>query len=111
RGTSTREGGNMTLRPTFGRSIARLMALALLPASVAGITAIGATSVAAGTGCQLQSAGGAIKHVIYVQFDYTHFERDNPNVPSDLEQMPNLLNFIKSNGSLLTNHHTPPNSP
>jgi hypothetical protein len=40
-------------------------------------------------------------------FDNTHFTRDNPNVPSDLEQMPNLLNFIKSNGTLLTNYHTP----
>jgi len=98
----------MNLRPAFGRSIARLMALALLPASIAGITAVSAVrTVAASTGCQLQSAGGAIKHVIYVQFDNTHFSRDNPNVPSDLEQMPNLLNFIRGNGTLLTNHHTP----
>jgi len=57
--------------------------------------------------CQLNSAKGNIQHVIYIQFDNTHFTRDNPNVPSDLEQMPNLLNFIKSNGVLLTNHHTP----
>jgi hypothetical protein len=28
-------------------------------------------------------------------------------VPSDLEQLPSLLNFIESNGVLLTNHHTP----
>ena len=97
----------MNLRPTFGRSIARLMALALLPASVAGITAVGAAPVVASGGCQLNSAGGAIKHLIYVQFDNAHFSRDNPNVPSDLEQMPNLLNFIKGNGTLLTNHHTP----
>src|SRR6516165_7194706 len=27
--------------------------------------------------------------------------------PSDLEQMPNLLNFIEGNGVLDTNHHTP----
>jgi hypothetical protein len=58
-------------------------------------------------GCQLNSAKGNTQHVIYVQFDNTHFTRDNPNVPSDLEQMPHLLNFIKSNGVLLTNHHTP----
>jgi hypothetical protein len=45
--------------------------------------------------------------VIYIQFDNVHFTRDNPNIPSDLEQMPNLLNFIESNGALLTNHHTP----
>src|SRR5436305_410746 len=57
--------------------------------------------------CQLNSAQGKIQHVIYMQFDNLHFTRDNPNVPSDLEQMPNLLNFIKSNGALLANHHTP----
>jgi hypothetical protein len=56
-------------------------------------------------GCQLGS-GGKIKHVIYVQFDNTHFLRDNANVPSDLEQMPHLLNFIRGNGSLLTDDHT-----
>jgi hypothetical protein len=55
----------------------------------------------------LSSAKGQIKHVIYVQFDNVHFTRDNPNVPSDLEQMPNLLNFIEGNGVLETNHHTP----
>src|SRR5262249_24308372 len=43
----------------------------------------------------------------YLQFDNVHFTRDNPNVPSDLEQMPNLLNFMQGSGSLLTNHHTP----
>jgi hypothetical protein len=56
--------------------------------------------------CHLNSAGGNIKHVIYIQFDNTHFRRDNPNVPSDLEQMPHLLNFIRGNGTLLTNDHT-----
>lgn len=59
------------------------------------------------SGCQLNSARGAIKHVIYVQFDNLHFTRDNPNIPSDLEQMPNLLNFIEGDGVLLSNHHTP----
>src|SRR6266853_1168910 len=62
---------------------------------------------AATSGCQLNSAKGNIQHVIYVQFDNTHFTRDNPNVPSDLEQMPHLLNFIEGNGVLLSNHHTP----
>src|SRR6266853_2185239 len=57
--------------------------------------------------CLLNSANGNIQHVIYVQFDNTHFTRDNPNVPSDLEQMPHLLNFIKGNGVLSSNHHTP----
>jgi hypothetical protein len=48
-----------------------------------------------------------IQHVVYIQFDNVHFTRDNPNVPSDLEQMPHLLDFIKKHGTLLTNHHTP----
>jgi hypothetical protein len=96
----------MNLHPSLTRSIARLVALALLPASVAGITAVTASagkSAAATTGCQLS---GPVKHVIYLVFDNTHFTRDNPNVPSDLEQMPHLMNFLTSNGSLLTNDHT-----
>src|SRR5437588_3133952 len=56
--------------------------------------------------CQLKSPKGAIQHVIYVQFDNTHYRRDNPNVPSDLEQMPSLLNFIQNNGVLMSNDHT-----
>lgn len=55
--------------------------------------------------CSLST--GKVQHIIYVQFDNVHFTRDNPNVPSDLEQMPNLLNFFQQNGTLLTNHHTP----
>jgi hypothetical protein len=51
--------------------------------------------------------GHGVQHVVNVVFDNTHFTRDNPNVPSDLEQMPHLLNFIKSQGTLLTNYHTP----
>ena len=56
--------------------------------------------------CNLRSAKGDIQHVVYLIFDNVHFLRDNPNVPSDLEQMPNLLNFIRHNGTLLTNDHT-----
>lgn len=56
--------------------------------------------------CQLNSPKGNIKHVIYVQFDNTHFLRDNPNVPSDLEQMPTLLHFMENNGRLMWNDHT-----
>jgi hypothetical protein len=63
----------------------------------------GPTRTLAATGCQLN---GNIKHVIYLQFDNTHFRRDNANVPSDLEQMPHLLNYIRGNGTLLTNDHT-----
>ena len=58
------------------------------------------------SGCQLSSANGNIKHVIHIQFDNTHLRRDNANVPSDLEQMPHLLNFITSNGTMMANDHT-----
>ena len=57
--------------------------------------------------CQLGTTAGGVQHVIYLQFDNVHFARDNPNVPSDLEQMPHLLNFLTSNGTLLTQLHTP----
>src|ERR1700754_3981913 len=56
------------------------------------------------TTCQL---GNGVKHVIEIVFDNVHFFRDNPNVPSDLEQMPHLLNFLQSNGTVFSNSHTP----
>jgi hypothetical protein len=46
-------------------------------------------------------------HVVYIQFDNQHLSRDNPNVPSDLEQVPALKNFLAGNGALLSNEHTP----
>ncbi len=55
-------------------------------------------------GCHL---GNGVKHVVQISFDNVHFFRDNPNVPSDLQLMPNLLNFIQNNGTLLSNNHTP----
>jgi hypothetical protein len=84
--------------------LAALMSLVVAAFAASPPTAAAATS---GPTCTLNSAKGQIQHVIYIQFDNTHFTRDNPNVPSDLEQMPNLLNFIQSNGVVLTNHHTP----
>ncbi len=65
------------------------------------------TAAAQLSGCPLNSPGGNISHIVYIQFDNLHLERDNPNVPSDLEQMPNLRNFLTGNGTLFTNHHTP----
>ena len=94
----------MNLRPAFGRSLARLLALALLPASVAGITAVSASANKPATTSSCLS--GPVKHVIYLVFDNTHFLRDRSNVASDLQQMPHLLNFLTSNGTLLTNDHT-----
>src|ERR671934_2567721 len=88
-----------------------VVALAAIAATLA---AIGATVAAAtpsakphaGASAGACDLGNGIKHVIQIQFDNTHFRRDRANVPSDLEQMPHLLNFIRGNGTLLTNDHT-----
>ena len=63
-----------------------------------------AVRVLASNACQL---GNGIKHVVQLTFDNVHFFRDNPNVPSDLEMMPNLLNFFENNGTFMSNNHTP----
>src|ERR1700731_289997 len=55
--------------------------------------------------CQLNSPSGKIKPVVYVEFDNVQFTRDHPSVPSDLEQMPNLLNFLKGKGTLDPGDH------
>ena len=73
-------------------------------AAAAGQRAGAAASGTVVNGCHL---GHGIKHVIEFTFDNIHFFRDNPNVPSDLEMMPNLLHFIEQNGTLLSNNHTP----
>jgi hypothetical protein len=57
--------------------------------------------------CALGASGSAVKHVIYIQFDNVHYTRDQPGVPSDLQQMPNLLNFITGNGTMVSHEHTP----
>ena len=52
----------------------------------------------AGNGrCQLHSDNNRIQHVVYIQFDNVHFRRDLQNIPSDLEQMSNLRNFLVDN--------------
>jgi hypothetical protein len=57
-----------------------------------------------GNGCHL---GNGVKHVVELGFDNVHFFRDNPNVPSDLQMMPNLLKFFTGHGTFLSNNHTP----
>ena len=74
---------------------------------VLGVAIATGASVMANAACQLQSPGGNIKRVVHIVFDNVHLRRDNPNIPSDLEQMPNLLNFILDNGTISGNHHTP----
>src|SRR5262249_25434586 len=68
------------------------------------LVSIGTGTAQASSPCKL---GNGIKHVIQIQFDNVHLRRDTPNVRSDLEQMPNLLNFMLRNGPVSGNHHTP----
>jgi len=58
---------------------------------------------AAQPGCRFANG---IKYVVNITFDNVHLRRDNPNVPSDLEQIPSLLNFLADHGTLGSNHHT-----
>jgi len=75
----------------------------------------GAVAIAAPSGAAAASPSGSnachlgngVSHVIDIVFDNVHFARDNPNVPSDLEQMPHLLNFLEQNGTVFSNSHTP----
>jgi hypothetical protein len=110
-------------RRSLSRTVAapRLLAALTVGALALG-TATAATATTAGPGrpaspaartdttwggtCAL-GAGQAVKHVIYLQFDNTHYTRDNPAVPSDLQQMPNLLDFLTGHGTLVTHEHTP----
>jgi hypothetical protein len=80
-----------------GGAVATVAALAL---------ALPAGAVAAGVSQATCHLAAPYQHVIYVQFDNTHLFRDNPNVPSDLAQIPNLKNFLTSKGALLNNDHT-----
>src|SRR5437773_286646 len=83
-----------------------LVAAAVAAAQVRSTAGGGNSQAAPSSGCQLSPANSKIKHVVYLQFDNTHYTRDNPTVASDLEQMPHLLNFLKSSGTLFTNDHT-----
>src|SRR2546427_3775123 len=84
--------------------VAAAMAIVIAQAVIPGTASAQAPSVAAAPqNCVLNNG---IKHVISIQFDNTHLFGDRANVASDLEQMPNLLNFITDNGSLSDNEHT-----
>ncbi len=94
------------------KRLIRLAAVAALSigwqvAAVPATHAAGAPSSRSSTASSRCQLGNGVQHVVNIVFDNTHFTRDNPNVPSDLEQMPHLLNFLESNGTLLTNEHTP----
>src|SRR5690242_8388341 len=75
-----------------------------MAATGAAASAAKPAAATAGTSCRL---GDGVKHVVTLVFDNVHYFRDNPNVPSDLEQIPKLLNFFTGNGTFLSNNHTP----
>jgi hypothetical protein len=75
--------------------------------STAGTAAPARAAALANDSASTCHLGHGVKHVVQITFDNVHFFRDNPNVPSDLELMPNLLNFIENKGTLLSNNHTP----
>jgi hypothetical protein len=98
----------MTLAKKFATAVAASAALA----GTAALGVAGAPSPAAGaagtqatsSGCHL---GNGVQHVVEVTFDNVHLFRDNPNVLSDIEQMPSLMGFLTSHGTVLANDHTP----
>jgi hypothetical protein len=90
---------------TLRLGLRTLPLICLAAAIVSGFSAFAQEQASVLKPCQLDSAGDKIKHVVEIIFDNVHLRRDNPNVPSDLEQMPNLLNFIRQKGTLDANHH------
>jgi hypothetical protein len=115
-----------TRRPRPGRAPARrISVMAIVASSAAAASSLALASLVApgtalaanatmarpaatasdqGGDCQL---GNGITHVVQITFDNVHFFRDNPNVPSDLQLMPSLLQFVQNNGTWLSNNHTP----
>jgi hypothetical protein len=96
---NTRRAGNI-LR--VGAVLGALITAAVVPIAAAANQP--AAQPAATPSCRL---GNGVQHVINLTFDNVHFFRDNPNVPSDLEQMPSLMRFLQSNGVVMSNMHTP----
>jgi len=103
-----------------GRSHARALAVVAAGALTVGLSATAASATSTAPKAPRAPAASAshqascvlgpdhnIKHVIYIQFDNVHYTRDNPNVPSDLEQIPSLLKFITGQGTLISHEHTP----
>ena len=84
--------------------VAAVVAAAVIATLGAAASSAAAQSAPAESSCHL---GNGVKHVVEILFDNTHYNRDNPNVLSDLEQMPALQNFITDHGTLLSNMHTP----
>src|SRR5581483_7638053 len=108
---TTAAASSAALLGTLGLAAASTAAGAATTATTTATTAAAATARTASqataqtaASCQL---GNGVKHVVELTYDNVHYFRDNPNVPSDLELMPNLLNFFENNGTFLSNNHTP----
>lgn len=82
----------MKVRRPHALPFALLLGLTPLALPLAAQAAAPAT---ASPTCRLGTREHPLKHIVYLQFDNVHLRRDNPNVPSDLEQMPNLLHFLE----------------
>ena len=93
-----------TRLPILAGLIVACATIAVTAGAVSRGGAAAAATSAPSSGCHL---GNGVKHVIEITFDNVHFNRDNPNVLSDLEQMPALQNFITGKGTMLSNNHTP----
>ena len=104
-----RRGRWRGLRLTAAGTSLALAALGVIGGSASAFAAAGRPASShhqdpQGQDCRL---GNGIKHVVQIGFDNVHYFRDNPDVPSDLQLMPNLLNFFLDNGTFLSNSHTP----
>jgi hypothetical protein len=108
--------GSRTIATTG--AVAALAVSTVMAGSVAGTAAApvsAATRVQASAKGPAQAVAGTprcrlrhgVKHVITLVFDNVHFARDNPDVPSDVEQMPHLLHFLTRYGTVFSNTHTP----
>lgn len=98
-------------RVAFRRSTGRwVIACAAMVTAAGAAVAVAPTAAASTVGASTAAAqpcdlANGIKHVVNIQFDNVHLTRDDPNVPSDLQQMPALYRFITQHGVMMANDH------
>jgi hypothetical protein len=99
---------SMPVTMAIGGAAAVLSGLIFVPLS-GDVANVGATPPPTPIATQSSCTFGnpSVHHVIQITFDNVHFNRDNPNVLSDIEQLPALRGFMENNGTLLSNNHTP----
>src|SRR3954471_17406207 len=104
RNAINRVAHRVSIRSGLALSVVAGLAAVVVTSGAGSLAAPRTTEAATTTSCHL---GNGVQHVINIVFDNVHFSRDNPNVPSDLEQMPHLLNFLQQYGTVFSNSHTP----